>query len=59
MCLDRLYFFLEVLARVVALFWQTGKGGKWQVSWCLRRPKIIYDVGVCVPLQCGGFTFSL
>ena len=42
MCLDR--FFLEVPASVVALFWQTGKGGKWQVIWCLRRPQIIHDV---------------
>ena len=41
--------FLEVLATVVALFWQTGKGAKWQVSWCLRRPQIIQDVGsVCI-----------
>ena len=37
-------FFLEVLATVIALFWQTGKGGKWPVIWCLRRPKIIHDV---------------
>ena len=43
MSLDRL--FLEVLATVVALFWQTGKGGEWQVIWCLRRPQIIHDVG--------------
>ena len=48
MCLDRL-FFLEVLATVVALFWQTGKGGEWQVIWCLRRPQIIHDVGsLCI-----------
>jgi hypothetical protein len=48
MYLDRL-FCLEVLATVVALFWQTGKGGKWQVGWCLRRPQIIHDVGsVCI-----------
>jgi hypothetical protein len=41
--------FLEVLATMVALFWLTGKGGKWQVSWCLRRPQIIHDVGsVCI-----------
>ena len=34
---------------MVALFWQTGKGGKWQVSWFLRRPQIIHDVGsVCI-----------
>ena len=44
MCLDTL-FFLEVLATMVVLFWQKGKGGKWQVSWCLRRPHIIHDVG--------------
>ena len=31
-------FFLEVLSTVVALFWQTVKGGKWEVIWCLRRP---------------------
>ena len=31
-------FFLEVLATVVALFWQTGKAGKWQVIWCLKKP---------------------
>ena len=37
--------FLELLATVVALFWQTGKGGEWQVIWCLRRPQINYDVG--------------
>ena len=48
MCLDML-FFLEVLATVVALFWQTGKGGEWQVIWCLRRPQIIHDVGsLCI-----------
>jgi hypothetical protein len=29
----------EVLATVVALFWKTGKGGEWQVIWCLRRPQ--------------------
>ena len=40
---------LFVLATVVALLWQTGKGGKWQVSWCLRRPQIVHDVGsVCI-----------
>ena len=33
-------------ATVVALSWQTGKGGKWQVILCLRRPQIIHDVGV-------------
>ena len=30
-------FFKEFLATVVALFWQTGKGGKWQVNWCPRN----------------------
>ena len=34
---------------MVALFWQTGKGGKWQVIWCLRRPQKIHDVGsLCI-----------
>ena len=34
---------------MVALFWQTGKGGEWQVIWCLRRPQIIHDVGsLCI-----------
>ena len=34
---------------MVALLWQTEKGGKWQVSWCLRRPQIVHDVGsVCI-----------
>ena len=48
MCLDRL-FLKEVLATVVALFWQTGKGGEWQVIWCLRRPQIIHNVGsLCI-----------
>jgi hypothetical protein len=45
------FFFYKkkVLATVVALFWQTGKGGKWQVIWCLRRPQIIHYVGsVCI-----------
>jgi hypothetical protein len=31
MCLDRLFFVKEVLATVVAMFRQAGKGGKWQV----------------------------
>ena len=39
-------FLLEVLARMVAIFWQTGKDGEWQVIWCLRRPQIIHDVFV-------------
>ena len=48
MCLDRLFLF-EILATVFALFWQTGKGGKWKVIWCLRRPQIIHDVGsLCI-----------
>ena len=38
-----------VLATVVALFWQTGKGDEWQVIWSLRRPQIIHDVGsLCI-----------
>ena len=42
-------FFQEVLATVVALFWQTAKGGKWQVIWSLRRPQIIHDVvSLCI-----------
>ena len=41
--------FLEVLATVVAQFWQKGKGGEWQVIWCLRRPHIIHYVGsLCI-----------
>ena len=57
-CLDRLDFFWEVLATVVALFWQTGQGDKWQVIWCLRRHKIIHDVGSCLSLQYGCLTSS-
>ena len=30
-------FVKEVLATVVALFWQTGEGGEWQVIWCPRN----------------------
>ena len=50
MCLDRLFFVrLEVLATLVALFGKIGKGGKWQVIWCLRRPQIIHNVGsLCI-----------
>ena len=49
--LDRL-FFLEVLATVVALFWQQGKGGEWQVIWCLSRPQIIHDFGYfCISIM--------
>ena len=49
LALITLVLFLEVLATVVALFWQTGKGGKWQVIWCLRRPQLIHDVGsLCI-----------
>ena len=34
---------------LVTLFWQRGKGGKWQVIWCLRRPQIIHYVGsLCI-----------
>ena len=47
-CLDR-PFFLELLATVVALFWQTGKVGEWQVIWCLKRPQMIHDIGsLCI-----------
>ena len=47
--LTQAVFFLEVLATVVALFWQTGKGGEWQVIWCLRRPQIIHYIGsLCI-----------
>ena len=51
MCLESL-FFKEVLATVVALFWQTGKGGEWQVIWCLRRPQKFMILGLCVSRQC-------
>ena len=51
-------FVKEVLATVVALFWQTGKGGEWQVIWCLRRPQKFMIFGLCVSLQCGCFTSS-
>ena len=56
MCLDPLFCCFEILATVVALFLQTGKGGKWQVIWCLSRPQTIHDVGFCVSLQCGCLT---
>ena len=52
-------FFLEGLATGVALFWQTGKGGKWQVSWCLRRPQIIHYVGSVFILTMWLFNFFL
>ena len=39
MCLDKLYF-KEVLATVVALFWQTVKGGEWQWAPPLPGSKI-------------------
>ena len=48
-----------VLATVVALFWQTGKGGEWQVIWCLRRPQIIHDVGSLCISTMWLFTFFL
>ena len=49
MCLDKLFFFVEVLATVVVLFWQTGRGGQWQVSWRIRRPHIIHDLkSLCI-----------
>ena len=38
-------FFNKVLATMVALFWQTGKGDEWQVIWYLRRSQIIHDLG--------------
>ena len=57
MCFDRLFF--KVLATVVALFWQTGKGGEWQVIWCLRRPHIIHDVGSLVISTMWLFNFLL
>ena len=47
--LRKAVFFKEVLATVVALFLQTGKGGEWQVIWCLMRSQIIHDVGsLCI-----------
>ena len=48
----------KILATVVALFWQTGKGGEWLVIWCLRRPKKFMILGLCVSLQCGCLTSS-
>ena len=34
---------------MVVLFWQKGKGGEWQVIWCLRRPQTFDDVGsLCI-----------
>ena len=34
---------------MVTLFWKTGKGVKWQVIWCLRRPQIIHNVrSLCI-----------
>ena len=56
-CVDKLFFY-EVLATVVALFWQKGMGGKWQVIWCLRRPHKFMILGLCVSLQCGCLTSS-
>ena len=48
-CLDRLDFFLKLLATVVTLFWQTGQVGEWQVIWCLGSQQIIHDVGsLCI-----------
>jgi len=45
-------FLFEVLATLVALFWQTEKGGEWKVIWCLRRPQIIHDVGfLCISIM--------
>ena len=51
--------FLEVLVTGVALFWQTGKGGKWQVIWCLRRPQLIHDVGSLCISTMWSFNFFL
>ena len=51
-------FVKEVLATVVALFWQKVKGAKWQVIWCLRRPRKLMTLGLCVSLQCGCLTPS-
>ena len=48
--------FLEVLVIGGALFWQRGKGGKWQAIWCLRRPQKFMILGLCVSLQCGCLT---
>ena len=49
MCLGRLFKKKKVLATVVALFWQTGKGGEWQIILCLRRHQLIHDVGsLCI-----------
>ena len=45
-----------ILATVVALFSQTGKGGEWQVIWCLRRPQKIHDVGFNISIKCGCLT---
>ena len=44
------FVFTEVFATVVALFWQTGKGGEWQVIWCIRRPQKFMILGLCVSL---------
>ena len=49
-------FVKEVFATVVALFLQTGKGGEWQVIWCLRRPQKFLILGLWVSLQCGCLT---
>ena len=40
----------NVLVTGVALFWQTGKGGRWQVICCLRRPQLIHHVDFFVYL---------
>ena len=48
-------FVTEVLATAVAWFWQTGK---WQVIWCLRRPKKFIILGLCVCLECVFFLTS-
>ena len=46
MCLGCFRFL--VLVTGVALFWQTGKGGKWQVIWCLRRLQLIHHIFLCI-----------
>ena len=51
-------FVKEVLATVFALFWQTRKGGEWQVIWCLRSPQNFMILGFCVFLKCGCLTSS-
>jgi hypothetical protein len=43
--LHRLDFFEKFLhSAVVALCWQAGPGGEWQVIWCLRKHQMMHDV---------------